>query len=450
MSHINRMVSPLESSGLKTERGLALTVYRTLTSLARPAAGLILRLRAQRGKEDPLRRGERLGEPAAMRPEGAVVWFHAASVGETNAVLPLIAALLARRPGLSVLFTTGTVTSARLAATRLPDGAIHQYVPLDAPEFVGRFLDHWRPALAVFIEQEIWPNLVIESDARRIPLALVNARMSQSSFERWRRRPGFARALFSRFRIVLAQSELLARQFAELGAPSAFAAGNLKIDAPPPPVDAAELQRLEAALAGRPRLVAASTHDGEEAIVAAAHRTLARSLEGFITILAPRHPERGAAVAEMLQAQGLNVARRSLGELPDQRTDIYVADTIGELGTLYALAPVAFVGGSLVARGGQNPIEAIRHGAAVVTGPNWTNFADAYGALLARGGAREVRSADALASCVLALAADPDELDRVRTCAGEALKSLSGALQRTLDALLVVVPGGDEGLKRAS
>jgi 3-deoxy-D-manno-octulosonic-acid transferase len=152
----------------------------------------------------------------------------------------------------------------------------------------------------------------------------------------------------------------------------------------------------------------------------------------------------------MLQAQGLNVARRSLGELPDQRTDIYVADTIGELGTLYALAPVAFVGGSLVARGGQNPIEAIRHGAAVVTGPNWTNFADAYGALLARGGAREVRSADALASCVLALAADPDELDRVRTCAGEALKSLSGALQRTLDALLVVVPGGDEGLKRAS
>ena len=187
MSHINRMVSPLESSGLKTERGLALTVYRTLTSLARPAAGLILRLRAQRGKEDPLRRGERLGEPAAMRPEGAVVWFHAASVGETNAVLPLIAALLARRPGLSVLFTTGTVTSARLAATRLPAGAIHQYVPLDAPEFVGRFLDHWRPALAVFIEQEIWPNLVIESDARRIPLALVNARMSQSSFERWRR-----------------------------------------------------------------------------------------------------------------------------------------------------------------------------------------------------------------------------------------------------------------------
>jgi 3-deoxy-D-manno-octulosonic-acid transferase len=443
------MVRPMESPGLATESGLALTCYRALTSLARPAAGLILHLRAQRGKEDPARRGERLGEPAAARPAGAVVWFHAASVGETNAVLPLIAALLGCRPRLSVLFTTGTVTSARLAATRLPAGAIHQYVPLDAPEFVGRFLDHWRPGLAVFTEQEIWPNLVLESDARRIPLALVNARMSQASFERWQRRPQFARALFSRFVLVLAQSDVLARQFAALGAPRTLAAGNLKIDAPPPPVDAAELQRLQAALAGRPRLVAASTHDGEEAIVGAAHRTLSRAIDGFATILAPRHPERGAAVADLLRAQGLTVARRTLGELPDRHTDVYVADTIGELGTLYALAPIAFVGGSLVAKGGQNPIEAIRHGAAVVTGPSWSNFADAYGALLARGGAHEVRSADALASSVLALAGDPAELERVRARASEALQSLSGALQRTLEALLALVPG-DEGLKRAS
>lgn len=443
------MVSPTERTGPGIEPGLALTTYRTLTSLARPAAGLVLRLRARRGKEDPSRRGERLGAPAVVRPQGAVVWFHAASVGETNAVLPLIAALLARRPGLSVLFTTGTVTSARLAAARLPAGAVHQYVPLDAPEFVGRFLDHWRPGLAVFTEQEIWPNLVVESDARRIPLALVNARMSQSSFERWRRRPGFARPLFSRFRIVLAQTDALARQFTELGAPRTLAAGNLKIDAPPPPVDAVELQRLQAALAGRPRLVAASTHEGEEAIVAAAHRALARSLAGFLTILAPRHPERGPAIAGMLKGQGFCVAQRSRGEQPGPHTDIYVADTIGELGTLYALAPVAFIGGSLVDKGGQNPVEAIRHGAAVLTGPHRSNFADAYGELVACGGAREVASAEALASCVLALAFDPAELDRVRACAGEALKSLSGALQRTLDELLAVMPG-DEGLKRAS
>lgn len=176
---------------------------------------------------------------------------------------------------------------------------------------------------------------------------------------------------------------------------------------------------------------------------------LARALDGFVTVLAPRHPERGSEIADMLRAQGLSVTRRALGELPDARTDIYVADTIGELGTLYALSPVAFVGGSLVEKGGQNPIEAVRHGSAVVTGPNWSNFADAYGALLAGGGAREVRSAEALASCVLALTSDPHELERVRVRAGEALNTLSGALQRTLDALLGLLPG-DEGLRRAS
>ncbi|MFM9848600.1 MAG: 3-deoxy-D-manno-octulosonic acid transferase [Hyphomicrobiaceae bacterium] len=443
------MASSIESQERRSDLGFALSMYRALTSLARPAAGLILSHRERRGKEDPARRGERLGESAALRPEGMVAWCHAASVGETNAILPLIGALMDARPYLQVLLTTGTVTSARLAAGRLPPGAIHQYVPLDAPEFVGKFLDHWRPSLAVFTEQEIWPNLLFESHARGIPLALVNARMSQGSFERWQRRPRVASQLFSRFDLVLAQSEALARQFSELGAPHAIAAGNLKIDSPPPPVDDVELRRLEAVLAGRPVLVAASTHEGEEAIIGSAHRTLAGALERFVTILAPRHPERGAAIAEMLQAQGLTVARRSLGHLPAGDTDIYIADTIGELGTLYALAPIAFIGGSLVERGGQNPIEAVRHGAAVLTGPHWSNFADAYRVLFERGGACEVTSADTLAETVLALRSDPARLDVVRTRAGEALKSLSGALQRTLGALLALVPAGT-GLKRAS
>lgn len=445
------MASSIESQERRSDLGFALSMYRALTSLARPAAGLILRHRERRGKEDPARRGERLGEAAARRPEGLVVWCHAASVGETNAVLPLICALMEARPDLRVLLTTGTVTSARLAAGRLPAGAIHQYVPLDAAEFVAKFLDHWRPSLAVFTEQEIWPNLLFESHARGIPLALVNARMSQASFERWQRRPRVASQLFSRFDVVLAQSDVLAGQFSVLGAPHAFAVGNLKIDAPPPPVNDGELRRLEAVLAGRPVLVAASTHDGEEAIIASAHRSLAATLHGFLTILAPRHPERGGAIAEALQAQGLAVARRSLGHLPTANTDIYVADTIGELGTLYALAPMAFIGGSLVERGGQNPIEAVRHGAAVLTGPHRSNFADAYGMLLERGGACEITSAETLAQTVLALRGDPVRLDAVRTRAAEALQSLSGALQRTLDALLQLVPADPgEGLKRAS
>jgi 3-deoxy-D-manno-octulosonic-acid transferase len=443
------MGTPTNSERRRAGLGLELAAYRLVTSLARPAAGLLLRLRERRGKEDAERRGERFGCSAVARPPGPVVWFHAASVGETNAVLPVIGALLERRSEFSVVLTTGTVTSARLAGSRLPPGAIHQYVPLDAARFVGRFLDHWRPSLAVFTEQEIWPNLIVESGSRSIPLALINARMSQTSFERWQRRPNFARALFSQFAVVLAQSDSLAAQFHELGATRALVAGNLKIDAPPPPVSEFERQRLEAALAGRPRLVAASTHDGEELIVAAAHRSLARALDGFVTIIAPRHPERGTAIAETLKAQGFNVALRSLGALPGPRTDIYVADTIGELGTLYALSPLAFVGGSLVAKGGQNPVEAIRRGAVVLTGPHWTNFADAYGTLIERGGALQVTGADDLAAQALALMASPAELDRVQARAAETLRLLSGALQRTLDALLALLPANNE-MKRAS
>src|SRR5262249_16511209 len=224
--------------------GMALKAYRTLTSLARPAAPALLSLRERRGKEEPARRAERLGRPSAERPPGHLAWFHAASIGETNAILPLIAALAEHRPQRSFLLTTGTVTSAKLAAQRLPPRAVHQYAPLDAPEYVRAFLDHGRPDLAVFTESEIWPNLILESSERGIPLALVNARMTKRSFRRWRSSPGLARPLFSRFALVLAQNEGLARRFASLGARAPIAAGNLKVDAPPPPVDDVHLNRL--------------------------------------------------------------------------------------------------------------------------------------------------------------------------------------------------------------
>jgi 3-deoxy-D-manno-octulosonic-acid transferase len=318
------------------------------------------------------------------RPHGTLAWFHAASVGETNAILPLMSALAEQRPALSFLLTTGTVTSARLAAERLGPRAVHQYAPLDAPEYVRSFLDHWKPDLGVFTESEIWPNLILESAARNIPLALVNARMTKRSYRRWRRSPGIARPLFSRFSLVLTQNDALTRRFKTLGAAAASSAGNLKIDTPPPPVNVAELARLKPALDGRPLLIAASTHEGEDAIVAEAHRQLRRTLPDLCTIIAPRHPERGEAISELLKAQGLKAARRSLGALPERTCDAYIADTIGELGTLYKLAPVAFIGGSLVDRGGQNPIEAVRQGAAVITGPHWQNFSDTYRAVGAR------------------------------------------------------------------
>ncbi len=420
--------------------GFALKSYRLVTRLLRPAVPLLLGARARRGKEEPGRRGERLGRAGIPRPAGEIAWIHAASVGELNAVLPLAETLRAARPDVRVLFTTGTVTSARIAELRMQPGDIHQYMPLDSPKFVARFLDHWRPDAAILTESEIWPNMILACGARSIPLTLVNARMSQRSFERWKRLERIARPLFSRFDLVLAQNDEMAERFRNVGAPHVMSVGNLKIDAPPPPIDEAALSRLHDALGDRPCYVAASTHDGEEQIIAAAHRLVARRHERICTIIAPRHPERGIGIAEAMKSQGLSTVLRSTGELPTDATDIYIADTIGELGTLYALCPLAFIGGSLIARGGQNPIEAVRHGAAVVSGEHWSNFADAYEALRACGGVVRVTDAASLAAAVDQLLSDPQELARSRSAAQTAFQRMSGALDRSVNEITRLLP----------
>lgn len=434
--------------------GASLKAYKAVTRLAAPAAPFLLAIRERRGREEPARRPERLGQASTERPAGELAWFHAASVGEANAALPVIDKLHAARPGLTCLLTTGTVTSAGIAARRLPPGDIHQYVPLDTPHFVNRFLDHWRPDLAVFTESEIWPNLILESSARAVPLALINARMSNRSYSRWRRFRGISNPLIGRFNLVLAQNEKLARRFRELGAPRCLPLGNLKADAPPPPVDITELARLRSAINGRGLLVAASTHEGEDRIIAEAHRAIARQLPGFLTVIAPRHPERGTEVAELMKSLGLATTQRSNGgALPQSTTDVYVADTMGELGTFYALAPIALIGGSLIERGGQNPIEAVQHGAAVLTGPHWDNFRDAYRALLRHRGAIEVKDAAELAAAVVRLSTDQQALAAMRDGGRRAVMSLSGALDRTVEELLNLMgarsaPAGD--LRRVS
>lgn len=415
--------------------GPRLKGYRAVTSLLRPVAPALLSYRAGQGKEDAARRNERFGIASVSRPDGQMVWVHAASVGETNAVLPLISRLLRDRPQLNFVLTTGTVTSARLAADRLPAQARHQYIPLDAVQYGRRFLDHWRPDLVLFTESEIWPNLILETAARDIPMVLVNGRMSPRSFKRWSKNPGVAHPLFGRFACILAQNEILARNFRALGAPHAVISGNLKIDSPPPPADVQKLAQLQQALNGRTVFVGASTHEGEEVILAAAHRQLSRDIEGVCTIIAPRHPERGTAITEQIKGLGLTVTQRSMGVLPSERTDIYIADTIGELGTLYALAPVSFVGGSLVDRGGQNPIEAIGHGSAVLTGPHWQNFRDTYTTLLRHKGAIEVHSSQEVAATAASLYRDSAALAQMRTGAEAAMQSLGGALERTVEAL---------------
>jgi 3-deoxy-D-manno-octulosonic-acid transferase len=409
-----------------------LWLYRAVTRLVAPLAPLILGWRERRGKEDKDRRPERYGEANVPRPPGFLAWFHAASVGEANAVLPVIAALAEARPQIGLLLTTGTVTSAKIAGDRLPPSAIHQYVPMDSPAYVERFLAHWRPDLAVFVESEIWPNLVLETKARDVPLVLINGRMSHPSFRSWRKRPGLSRPLFSAFDLVLAQNQTLAQRFAQLGATDAVSVGNLKIDGPPPPADAAAQQELASALQNRSVLLAASTHPGEEDIVVAAHIAMKKSRPDLITIILPRHPERGSELAKQLSGGTLGTALRSAGQLPEAGTDIYIADTIGEIGLFYTLAKVALVGGSLVARGGQNPVEAIKLGAAVLTGPNWQNFSDSYQELLRVKGCRQVFDSASLAEAALTLLEDEPARKTMQANAEAAIASMSGALDRTV------------------
>jgi 3-deoxy-D-manno-octulosonic-acid transferase len=415
--------------------GMRLKIYRGAMSALRPAIPLLLNMREKRGKEDATRRGERLGIASAQRPAGRVIWTHAASVGETLSVLPLIDDILQLSPEITVLLTTGTTTSAELAKRRLPARAIHQFIPIDVPEYVTRFLDFWRPDLAIFTESDIWPNLILGAADRKIPLALVNARMSPRSQKRWRKNARIGRALFSRFSVALAQNSAVARSIHRLGAPNVVVAGNLKIDAPAPPVDSDALDALRAAIGERPIFLASSTHPGEEEIIAAAHRDAAATAPRLLTIIAPRHPERGPGLAEALRAQGFSTPLRSAGALPDPQADIYVADTIGELGTLYALASLAFIGGSLIPHGGQNPIEAVRRDCAVLTGRHHHNFRDIYETLTSANGAIVANSASEIADAVRDLFANPEKLAAMRNAAAAALETISGAQAKTLAAL---------------
>ena len=300
-----------------------------------PFLRVMLRRRAAAGKEHLARLAERYGIETAPRPDGRVLWLHAASVGEALSVLPVLEALPA---DIFTLFTTGTVTSERLLRQRLPgtclEGRVaHRFVPLDVPVWVARFLDHWRPDLAAFVESEIWPNILAACRARDIPTVLLNARMSVRSAARWCHVPAFAAELIGGFAWIAAQSEADARRLVSLGGGHVEALGNLKFAAANLPVDEDELARLADLVGDRPRWLAASTHPGDEEAVAEVHRGLAGAHPGLLTAIVPRHPERGAAIAAILGG----APRRALGQDPGD--GIWIADTLGEVGLLYRLFP---------------------------------------------------------------------------------------------------------------
>ena len=405
----------------------ALAVYLAASRLAGPLAHWLLARRMAAGREDPLRLGERLGRAGVARPEGTLIWLHGASVGEALSMLPLIAELRRQAPEAAILVTTGTVTSARRMAELLPAGCIHQFVPVDTSGAVRRFLDHWRPDLAIWVESEFWPGLMAATARRGTPMMLVNARVSARSARRWAWAPGMAAALVRSFRRIVTQDAATAARLVAMGADPGRVreGGNLKALIPVPGCDAAELETLRAALAGRPVWLAASTHAPEEVAVAAAHRVASRSLPGLLTILAPRHPERGGEIAALLAGQGLTVAQRSQGrsgvEAPGPETDIWLADTLGEMGLWLRLAPVAFVGGSIAVRGGHNPFEPAALGAAILHGPETGNFAPAYAALAGAGGARSVADGAEMGAAVAALLGS-EAARRAMTDAAEAVR----------------------------
>jgi 3-deoxy-D-manno-octulosonic-acid transferase len=409
----------------------ALALYGLAGRVGEPLARLVLERRGRRGKEDPARRDERLGHTRQIRPAGPLVWVHAASVGETLSALPLIERLVERVP--SVLLTTGTVTAASVAAARLPSSAIHQFAPVDVPAAVDRFLAHWRPDLALFAESELWPTTLRAVGGLSVPLAVFSARMSERSFRLWRAAAPLAAAMFARVDLFLAQSSADAERLRRLGAGKVLVCGNLKFDSPPPPADAAELRRLRAEFGDRIVLLAASTHAGEEEKLIACHAALRAVAPRLLTILAPRHPERGEAIAGMVASAGLSLARRSLRTQVSPGADVLIADTIGEMGLWYRLADIAFLGGSIAPRGGQNPIEAAKLKVPIVHGVEVGNFRDVYAALA--GAVRSVVDAAALCAAIRELLGDPAERDRMARDAFARLERLTGTLDRTVEAL---------------
>ncbi|TCO68890.1 3-deoxy-D-manno-octulosonic acid transferase [Rhodovulum euryhalinum] len=422
-----------------------LRAYLAFSAVADPLVRWHQKRRLAAGKEIPGRLAERQGKASCPRPSGRLVWFHAASVGESLSLIGLIQRLLAEDPGLSILVTSTTATSARMLADILPARAVHQFAPFDSRAAVRRFLDHWRPDLAVWTESELWPRLLVETDRRGIPMLLINARISDRTMARWRRWPRTAGALLSPFRAILVQEAPAADLMRAIGVADGVltVTGSLKEELPPPEVRPDDLAALRTLLGDRRRWLAASTHEGEEEVLVDAHdRAFGRGDGAPLLIVAPRHPDRGPALAGRLDAQGWRVALRSAGGDPGADTQIYVADTLGEMGLWYRLCPVAFVGGSLARVGGHNPYEPAQLDCVVIHGPHVFNFAGIYARLARVEGAVAAGSADEIAVALHRLS-DADTRAALTRAARGVLESGSSATGAALAAIRAELgPGG--------
>jgi len=369
---------------------MLVSLYKYLMKSATPVLRAYLQRRLRRGKEDPARFNERLGCPERAREDRPLVWFHAASVGESQSLLVLIQRMLGDYPEIRVMVTTGTVTSARLMAERLPPRAFHQFLPVDHPDWTENFLDYWRPGLVIWSESEFWPNMLLGIQKRGIPAILLNARMSQASFRRWLLLKGVIGAVLKTFQLCLGQNQAEVDRLLQLGAVKAKVSGNLKYAAAPLPCDADRLAALRQSIHARPCLLWAVTHPGEEEIACRVHKELRVAAPGLLSLIVPRHPQRGAEISALAVKSGLKAGLRSQGALPGAADDIYIADTLGEMGLFYRLSSLCIIGGSFVPHGGHNPIEPAQLGCQIFYGPHMFNFISICDDFESRGAAQRV------------------------------------------------------------
>ena len=412
-------------------------LYCGLATLVGPLIWRKVRSKLQATGVPENRQQERLGHASLPRPNGMLIWFHAASVGESLSILSLVKRLGTSLPHAEFLITSGTPTSAELIAKRLPPRTRHQYPPLDSADPVRRFLDHWQPDAAIFVESEIWPRLIVETAKRGIPLALLNARLSDTSVIGWTKRPKTARFILNHFNLFLTQNDRTATNLIAMGAPPAKVqrGTNLKALSDPLPVDAEALSKSKEQIGNRPVWIASSTHQGEEETVLAAHAALLKRWPDLLLLLIPRHPERRDDLTRLTEGEGMTLALRSADQPITAQTQVYMADTLGELGTWYALCPIVFLGGSLEKIGGHNPFEPAQAGASVITGPGYFNFTETFAPLIAAGGAIEVRTAADLSTAVSQWLMDPASLQSARNAAKSCFNTQAAALNTVVETL---------------
>lgn len=358
----------------KPKGSMLLGLYKMAMQACTPLLGMYLQKRSRAGKEDPKRAHERRGQPQLPRPAGVLVWFHAASVGESLSLLALVVRMRHDFPDAHVMVTTGTVTSAALMAQRLPAGAFHQYIPVDHPAWVAGFLNHWKPDVVFWAESDLWPNMLSAIRARDIPAVLLNARMSEDSFRHWRYARGTIAEILSVFNRCLAQNGAEAHRLRTLGAADVRVSANLKYAAAPLPCNDAVLQDLQKICAGRPMILWASTHADEEIRAFALHQKLSALYPGLLTVIVPRHPARADDIVQQARTAGILLARRSKGENIPEGSGVYLADTMGELGLFYRLCRFVVMGGTFADIGGHNPIEPAQLGCSIFWGPVGYNF----------------------------------------------------------------------------